>query len=61
VSTSQIFGFDKEQCKGDHQHINYDELSYEFRSVDQLVEDFNAAGEEQAIKSKVMRLLTLYK
>ena len=32
--------YDNERGKGDHRHINGEELSYVFVSVDQLLEDF---------------------
>lgn len=45
VDGVRIIGFDNERGKGDHQHHNGDELAYEFRSVEQLVDDFIAAIE----------------
>lgn len=39
----RIVGFDNERGKGDHCHLDGQELPYHFRGVDQLVEDFIAA------------------
>jgi hypothetical protein len=39
----RIVGFDNERGKGDHCHLDGQELSYTFAGVDQLVEDFIAA------------------
>ena len=36
-------GFDNERVKGDHCHLDGQELLYAFTGVDQLVEDFIAA------------------
>lgn len=32
--------YDNERGKGDHRHVNGQELPYTFRSVDQLLDDF---------------------
>jgi hypothetical protein len=32
--------YDNERGKGDHRHVNGQELSYEFESVDRLLDDF---------------------
>lgn len=39
----RIVGFDNERGKGDHCHLDGQEQPYEFRGVEQLVEDFIAA------------------
>ena len=39
----RIVGFDNERGKGDHCHLDGQELPYTFTSVEQLVEDFIAA------------------
>ena len=39
----RIVGFDNERGKGDHRHLDGQELPYTFTGVDQLVEDFIAA------------------
>ena len=39
----RIVGFDNERGKGDHCHLDGQELPYTFTGVDQLVEDFIAA------------------
>jgi hypothetical protein len=39
----RIVGFDNERGKGDHCHLDGQELPYDFQGVDQLVEDFIAA------------------
>jgi hypothetical protein len=39
----RIVGFDNERGKGDHRHLDGEELPYTFTSVEQLVEDFIAA------------------
>ena len=39
----RVVGFDNERGKGDHCHIRGVERSYEFTSVEQLIEDFIAA------------------
>ena len=39
----RIVGFDNERGKGDHCHMDGNELPYTFTSVEQLVEDFIAA------------------
>ena len=38
----RIVGFDNERGKGDHCHLDGQELPYSFVSVEQLVEDFIA-------------------
>ena len=45
VDGVRIVGFDNERGKGDHCHIDGEELPYAFTSVDQLLEDFIAAVE----------------
>ncbi len=39
----RIVGFDNERGKGDHCHLDGQELPYQFTFVEQLVEDFIAA------------------
>jgi hypothetical protein len=39
----RIVGFDNERGKGDHCHLDGQELPYTFQGVDPLVEDFIAA------------------
>jgi hypothetical protein len=39
----RVVGFDNERGKGDHCHLDGQELPYRFVSVEQLVEDFIAA------------------
>ena len=39
----RLVGFDNERGKGDHCHLDGQELPYAFVSVEQLVEDFIAA------------------
>jgi hypothetical protein len=39
----RVVGFDNERGKGDHCHLDGQELPYQFVSVEQLVEDFIAA------------------
>ena len=39
----RIVGLDNERGKGDHCHMDGNELPYTFTSVEQLVEDFIAA------------------
>lgn len=36
----RIVGFDNERGKGDHMHLDGQELSYEFTGLEQLIEDF---------------------
>jgi hypothetical protein len=43
VKGIRIVGFDNERGKGDHCHLDGEELPYQFTSVEQLVEDFIAA------------------
>lgn len=38
----RIVGYDNERGKGDHKHVDGQELRYRFLSVEQLVEDFFA-------------------
>jgi len=38
----RIVGYDNERGKGDHRHINDDEESYTFSTVDALIRDFLA-------------------
>ena len=40
---ARVVGFDNERGKGDHCHLDGQELPYTFISVEQLVEDFIAA------------------
>lgn len=40
---ARIVGFDNERGKGDHCHLDGQELPYTFVSVEQLVEDFIAS------------------
>ena len=47
VSGQRVVGFDNERGKGDHCHLDGRELPYEFRGVEQLVEDFIAAVESR--------------
>jgi hypothetical protein len=39
----RVVGFDNERGKGDHMHMHGIERSYEFTSVERLIEDFIAA------------------
>ena len=39
----RVVGFDNERGKGDHCHLDGQDLPYRFSSVEQLVEDFIAA------------------
>lgn len=39
----RMVGFDNERGKGDHCHLDGQEMPYTFTGVDQLVEDFIAA------------------
>ena len=41
----RFVGFDNERGKGDHCHLDGNELPYTFTSVDQLLEDFIAGVE----------------
>lgn len=36
----RLVGFDNERGKGDHKHLRDREVPYEFRSIDQLFQDF---------------------
>ena len=45
VDGQRVVGFDNERGKGDHCHLDGQELPYVFRGVDLLVEDFIAAVE----------------
>ncbi len=36
----RIVGFDNERGKGDHMHLDGQELPYQFTSLEQLIEDF---------------------
>lgn len=47
VDGQRVVGFDNERGKGDHCHLDGQELPYEFRGVEQLVEDFIAAVESR--------------
>ena len=46
VDGQRVLGFDNERGKGDHKHIEKMEVSYEFSSIDQLIEDFLAEVEK---------------
>ena len=39
----RVVGFDNERGKGDHYHLDGEEIPYVFSSVEQLIEDFIAA------------------
>ena len=43
VNGVRVVGFDNERGKGDHCHLDGVEVPYEFKTVDQLIEDFIAA------------------
>jgi hypothetical protein len=43
VDGTRIIGFDNERGKGDHCHIDGQEIAYTFKNVEQLIEDFIAA------------------
>ncbi len=43
----RVVGFDNERGKGDHCHIRGVERSYNFSSVEQLIEDFITAVDAQ--------------
>lgn len=43
VNGVRVIGFDNERGKGDHCHIDNQEVPYTFTSVQQLIEDFIAA------------------
>ena len=43
VKGVRVVGFDNERGKGDHCHIDGIEVPYEFKTVEQLIEDFIAA------------------
>jgi len=45
VSGRRIIGFDNERGKGDHRHDGELEADYEFRDIDQLLNDFAEAVE----------------
>lgn len=45
VDGVRVVGFDNERGKGDHCHIDGQEMPYEFRGVEELVEDFIRAVE----------------
>jgi len=47
VDGQRRVGFDNERGKGDHCHLDGQEIPYEFRGVEQLVEDFIAAVESR--------------
>ena len=47
VDGQRVVGFDNERGKGDHCHLDGHELPYEFRGIEQLVEDFIAAVESR--------------
>jgi len=37
----RIVGFDNERGKGDHMHLDGQEIAYTFTGIDQLIADFN--------------------
>ena len=39
----RVVGFDNERGKGDHYHLDGEEIPYVFSSVEKLIEDFIAA------------------
>ena len=39
---ARIVGYDNEAGKGDHRHLDGDETSYTFATIEQLIEDFKA-------------------
>ena len=43
VQGVRIVGFDNERGKGDHCHLDGEEIPYVFSTVEQLIEDFIAA------------------
>jgi hypothetical protein len=43
VGGVRIFGFDNERGKGDHCHLDGEQVPYAFTNVEQLIEDFIAA------------------
>ena len=43
VQGVRVVGFDNERGKGDHCHIDGEEIPYVFNSVEQLIEDFISA------------------
>ncbi len=43
VDGIRVVGFDNERGKGDHCHLDGIEEPYDFKTVDQLIEDFIAA------------------
>ncbi|MHB8391977.1 MAG: toxin-antitoxin system TumE family protein [Acidobacteriaceae bacterium] len=45
VHGTRIIGFDNEQGKGDHRHVEGQEQSYAFAGIDRLIEDFIAEVE----------------
>jgi len=45
----RIVGFDNERGKGDHKHLDGEQLPYAFASVAQLVEDFIAEVEKRRL------------
>ena len=47
VNGQRVVGFDNERGKGDRCHLDGQEQPYEFRGVEQLVEDFIAAVESR--------------
>lgn len=47
----RIVGFDNERGKGDHCHLDGQEVPYHFTTVEQLVEDFIAAVEARSASS----------
>ncbi len=36
----RVIGYDNSEHKGDHKHIEDEEIPYEFKSIDKLFEDF---------------------
>ena len=49
VNGKRIVGFDNERGKGDHCHLDGEEVPYIFRGVEQLVEDFIQVVEERKV------------
>jgi hypothetical protein len=39
---ARIVGYDNEAGKGDHRHMDGDETSYRFTTIERLIEDFKA-------------------
>lgn len=45
VQGKRVIGFDNERGRGDHRHDGDTVTAYQFRGIDQLLEDFAAAVE----------------